>query len=319
MEFGNLENSKYFIISLLIFIFMTLGFIKRNKIIKNIGLNDKRKLGILKIVLILCGSLLVVFSLLSPQKLRANEEIDVKGANIYALIDVSKSMMTKDIYPNRLEGAKRSLFEILNNLKGDRIGFIPFSDSAYVQMPLTDDYQMARNYINAIDGNLISGGGTQLLQGLELANKSFEESKISDKEVVILTDGGDYDKKVIEYAKNNKIKVFIIGIGTEKGAVIPGKNGFLKDKNGETVISKLNNNFMKQLASETNGNYYEVNNLVDGTKVFLKDLKNLDRKTTRKEDVKVYKKYYQIPLLIGIILLTLGYLIKGGIKDKNEI
>lgn len=316
MEFGNKENIIYIIIPILLFIIFLLGLRKRENILKNIGLFSKRGIEILKILLITCGGFLVFISLLSPQKLKEDEKIQVKGSNVYALIDISRSMLTKDVYPNRLEGAKRSLDEILDGLKGDRIGFIPFSDSAYVQMPLTDDYSMGKNYVNAIDSNLISGGGTKLLQGLELANKSFEESGVNHKIVIILTDGGDYDKNIIDYAKNNKLKIYVIGVGTENGGVIPGKVGFLKDKNGNTVISRLNDKFMKELANETGGKFYEVNNLTDGTKILLRDIKNLEGKNIREENLKVYKKYYQIPLGIGIILILCGYLLKRGIREE---
>lgn len=268
------------------------------------------------------GAGLVAFSLLSPQKPMEKEAVEVKGLNVYALIDTSRSMMTEDVYPNRLEAAKRTLEKLLTNLKGDRIGFIPFSDSAYIQMPLTDDYSIGGNYINALDTNLISGGGTELYQALQLAEKSFSEIGSDNKTVLILSDGGDFDEKSLKFVKDNKINVFSVGIGTSEGSIIPeyvnGKKiGFIKDDSGSAVVSRLNSDFLKELAEAAGGKYYEVNNLNDNTIDFFKDSATLERNNQRNEEMTVYKKYFQIPLGIGMLLILLGYLIRGGVKDEK--
>ena len=118
------------------------------------------------------------------------------------------------------------------------------------------------------------------------------------------------------------MNVFSIGIGTDEGTIIPeyvnGKKvGFIKDQKGSAVISKLNSDFLKKLSSESNGKYYEVNNLKDDTSNFFRDTANLERKNQRNESMKVYKKYFQIPLGIGILLILLGYFIRGGAKDEK--
>ncbi|WP_291259278.1 VWA domain-containing protein [Fusobacterium sp.] len=295
---------------------------KRIEILNFLKLRIKRRISTLKIFLVVSGAVLVVIALLSPQKEIADKEIEVKGMNIYALIDTSKSMLTEDVYPNRLEASKRVLKNLIQSLKGDRIGFIPFSDSAYIQMPLTDDYSITENYINALDSSLISGGGTQLYQALTLAEKSFSEIGSENKTVIILSDGGDFDKKSLEFAKNNKINVYSIGIGTQAGNVIPNyvneaKRGFIKDDKGSAVISKLNSSFLQQIADDNGGKYYEVNNLVDNSKNFVQDSANLERKSQRNEKSKVYEKYFQYPLFLGILLILLGYLLREVIKDEE--
>ena len=268
------------------------------------------------------GSVLVVISLLSPQKEIEDEEIEVKGMNIYVLIDTSRSMLTEDVYPNRLEAGKRVLTNLIQSLKGDRVGFIPFSDSAYIQMPLTDDYNITQNYINAIDTTLISGGGTELYQALELAEKSFKEIGSENKTVIVISDGGDFDKKSLDFVKENKIDVYSIGVGTKEGNVIPEylngvKRGFIKDESGSAVISKLNSDFLQKISNENNGKYYEVNNLVDTSKNFVNDTINLERKNQRNEKTKNYEKYFQYPLALGILLILIGYLLKEVIKDEE--
>lgn len=322
MEFGNLQNSIYLIFPLILLLIMILGMRKRKDILNILKLRNKRRISIIKILLLTLGSVLVVISLLSPQKEIEDEEIEVKGMNIYVLIDTSRSMLTEDIYPNRLEAGKRVLTNLIQSLKGDRVGFIPFSDSAYIQMPLTDDYNITQNYINAIDTTLISGGGTELYQALELAEKSFKEIGSENKTVIVISDGGDFDKKSLDFVKENKIDVYSIGVGTKEGNVIPEylngvKRGFIKDESGSAVISKLNSDFLQKISNENNGKYYEVNNLVDTSKNFVNDTINLERKNQRNEKTKNYEKYFQYLLALGILFILIGYLLKEVIKDEE--
>lgn len=322
MEFENLQNSIYLIFPLILLLIMILGMRKRKDILNILKLRNKRRISIIKILLLTLGSVLVVISLLSPQKEIEDEEIEVKGMNIYVLIDTSRSMLTEDVYPNRLEAGKRVLTNLIQSLKGDRVGFIPFSDSAYIQMPLTDDYNITQNYINAIDTTLISGGGTELYQALELAEKSFKEIGSENKTVIVISDGGDFDKKSLDFVKENKIDVYSIGVGTKEGNVIPEylngvKRGFIKDESGSAVISKLNSDFLQKISNENNGKYYEVNNLVDTSKNFVNDTINLERKNQRNEKTKNYEKYFQYPLALGILFILIGYLLKEVIKDEE--
>lgn len=322
MEFGNLQNFICLIFPLILLLIMILGMRKRKDILNILKLRNKRRISIIKILLLTLGSVLVVISLLSPQKEIEDEEIEVKGMNIYVLIDTSRSMLTEDVYPNRLEAGKRVLTNLIQSLKGDRVGFIPFSDSAYIQMPLTDDYNITQNYINAIDTTLISGGGTELYQALELAEKSFKEIGSENKTVIVISDGGDFDKKSLDFVKENKIDVYSIGVGTKEGNVIPEylngvKRGFIKDESGSAVISKLNSDFLQKISNENNGKYYEINNLVDTSKNFVNDTINLERKNQRNEKTKNYEKYFQYPLALGILLILIGYLLKEVIKDEE--
>ena len=157
---------------------------------------------------------------------------------------------------------------------------------------------------------------------MELAEKSFNEIQSENKTIIILSDGGDFDKKSLDFVKKHKLNVYAIGIGTDGGSIIPeyinGKKvGFIKDENGSPVVSKLNSDFMKKLAESSDGKYYEVNNLKDNTIDFFKDTANLERKNQRNENMTVYKKYFQIPLGIGMLFILLGYLLRGGAKDEK--
>lgn len=319
MEFGNLENLIYFIFPILSFILLIMGYEKKKKGLKFLNISNNKKINFLKIFFITIGTILICISLLSPQKLIEEKEVERKGNSIYILMDTSRSMLTKDIYPNRIERAKTIAKNIILNLKGDKIGIIPFSDSAYIQMPLTDDYKIAENFINVIDTNLLSGGGTNIFEGLSIANKSFEETETENKIVLVISDGGDTDDKTLDFIKKNNLKVYSVGVGTNKGSVIPDnkKSGFIKDEKGNIVVSSLNSKFLKEMSKISNGKYFEVNNLLDNTKEFIFDMETLNKSKIKDEKISIYEKYFQWFLGIGILFILIGYFLKGGTKYEK--
>ena len=319
MEFGNLENLIYFIFPVLSHILLIIGYEKKKKGLKSLSISNNKKINFLKIFFINIGTVLICISLLSPQKLIEEKEIERKGNSIYILMDTSRSMLTKDIYPNRIERAKTIAKNIILNLKGDKVGIIPFSDSAYIQMPLTDDYKIAENFINVIDTNLLSGGGTNIFEGLSIANKSFEETETENKIVLVISDGGDTDDKTLDFIKKNNLKVYSVGVGTEKGSVIPDnkKSGFIKDEKGNIVVSSLNSKFLKKMSEISNGKYFEVNNLSDNTKEFIYDMETLDKSRIKNEKISIYEKYFQWFLGIGLLFILIGYFLKGGTKNEK--
>lgn len=317
MEFGNINDLKYIIIPILIILVIIFGIRKRELILKQINWNTHKNFFRIKMLLIIIGTIFLFIAFLSPQKLKQEKEVAVKGNDIYVLIDISKSMLAKDVYPNRLELSKIELQHIFEHLRGDRVGIIPFSDSAYIQMPLTDDYFMAKNYIGAIDSQLISGGGTKLLEAIELANQSFEKTKTKNKTVIIFSDGGERDKKLLNYVQENKIKVFVFGVGTRNGSVIETDKGFIKDNAGNIVISKLNDDFLQDVAKSTGGAYYSLNNLnTNNYKKLIKDLNFLKKSVKRQEKIKTYDKYYQYFLSVALFLILLGYFLKKSSKEE---
>lgn len=319
MEFGNLENLIYFIFPVLSHILLIIGYEKKKKGLKFLNISNNKKINFLKIFFMTIGTILVCISLLSPQKLIEEKEVERKGNSIYILMDTSRSMLTKDIYPNRIERAKTIAKNIILNLKGDKVGIIPFSDSAYIQMPLTDDYKIAENFINVIDTNLLSGGGTNIFEGLSIANKSFEETETENKIVLVISDGGDTDDKTLDFIKKNGLKVYSVGVGTEKGSVIPDnkKSGFIKDEKGNIVVSSLNSKFLKKMSEISNGKYFEVNNLSDNTKEFIYDMETLDKSRIKNEKISIYEKYFQWFLGIGLLFILIGYFLKGGTKNEK--
>ncbi len=319
MEFGNLENLYYFIIPISILIIMGRGIKKKNIVLNILKLKSEKIVGVIKLILIVVGSILITISLLSPQKLLRNEKIKTKSNNIYILVDVSLSMLTEDVYPNRLDRGKEAIENIISNLSGDRVGIIPFSENAYIQMPLTEDYKIGNYYVDAIDSDLISGGGTNILEGLKIANSSFEKINAENKIVLILSDGGDKDQETLDFIKENNIKVYSVGVGTARGGVITpsGRKEFVKDEAGNIVVSRLNSNFLQEMATESNGNYYILNNLQDNTINFTQDMKTLKKEDEIEEETKIYRKYYQIFLGLGLLLVLIGYFFSKKVKDDE--
>ncbi|MGL5057433.1 MAG: VWA domain-containing protein [Fusobacteriaceae bacterium] len=320
MEFGNLNYILWFLIPGIFIPIFFLGMRKKNWILKELEILQKKDYDYLKALFYFLGLVSLVVSLLSPEKEIESQTREIKGLDIYFLIDTSNSMRVGDVYPNRLDAGKRVINSVIDGLKADRVGFIPFSDSAYIQMPLTEDYKMAKNYLSAIDNNLISGGGTELLSALELGEKSFKDAQVKDKIFVIISDGGDYEKKVVDYVKNNDLEVYSFGIGTLSGGTIPKEEkgislGFIKDDSGKTVVSGLNNGLLKSIS---NLGYTQIDNLSDNTGKFFQSIENLNRDTSRKSKIKSYKKYYQYPLLLGFIFILLGYFIKVGVIYENK-
>lgn len=321
MEFGNIKDTIYGVVLLLGGISMAVGIIKKKKIIEALDLGRLRRTEYIKALFLLLGVALINIALLAPQKLESEREVKSEGLSIYILVDISRSMLAEDVYPNRIEAAKTALRGVIGSLQGDRVGIIPFSASAYIQMPLTDDYNIAGNYIDVIDTKLISGGGTDILEGLKLANSSFTEIGSKNKLVLIISDGGEKDG-AIEYAKDNGIRIYSMGVGTSKGSVLPNyekgvRRGFITDSKGNTVVSKINETFLREMAEKTGGKYYRIDNLNRG-ETFAEDISSIAREEMGEQTLRIYKHYYQFPLFLGFLLVLLGVNLKGGIVDEED-
>lgn len=317
MEFKYPFNIVFVFIPLACVALIILGYKKKENILKIMKINGVNTFKWLKIALISAGFGLMIFSLLGPQLFQGLVEVEKEGLDIYVLIDTSKSMLSEDIKPDRISRAKKIIENLINNLKGDRIGFIPFSSDAYIQMPLTDDYQMAKMFLNVIDTDMISGGGTNIAAALTLAHNSFTRSSSADKVVVILSDGEEHEKQSGEILKgfaDNRLRVFTIGVGTEKGGLVPEydntgkeKKGYKKDENGDFVMSKLNPEILKELATLGKGTFYQASLAGDEIQGLVKSISSFKRDAFKVDEIRRYRQIYQYFLGAGILLFLLGY------------
>jgi Ca-activated chloride channel homolog len=325
LEFKNINNLIYIMIPILCLVLLVLGFKKKEKILsllkRNIDIRNKT----LRIIITFSGLLFIVFALLGPQVLQGYTEVERKGLDIYFLIDTSKSMLVEDIKPDRMSRAKKVIETILNSLNGDRVGYIPFTSSAYIQMPLTDDYQLAKMFLDVVDTDMISGNGTNIGTAINLAANSFERTSSADSVIIILSDGEEQDSKSVDALKKTESKnlhVFTIGIGTEKGGLIPVYDtsgtqvtDYMKDDSGQYVNSKLMPEVLKNLASEGNGAYYESTVTGDEITQLTKDISTLKTDTIKTDRVSQYRQLYQYFLGAGMLLLILTFLLPERTKQ----
>lgn len=268
MKFARME--MLFLVWLLpvLLLVMVYGFRRRKKILSRfafgkglafVSAQADMKRRWIKCGLILIALLFVIFSLMGPQYGYRWQEIEQKGIDIIVALDCSKSMAATDIKPSRLDRAKREIFDLLGMLKGDRIGLVAFAGTAFLQCPLTLDYETFYLFLNTLTPDFLPVGGTDMALALKTAVSGFNDTENSEKAVILITDGdntGDDPLKQAQTAKESGIKVFCIGVGKNAGVPIPNENGgFKKDRSGKIVVTKLDEDLLKQVVAVTNGVY----------------------------------------------------------------
>lgn len=241
-------------------------------------------------------------------------EIKRQGLDIMIAMDVSKSMLAEDVKPNRLERAKLAVKDLIKKLQGDRIGLVAFSSTAFLACPLTSDYGGFLLALEDIGPQTISQGGTDLARAIEESLKGYEKIPSQYKSVVLITDGENLQGNPLQAAQqaNQKnIKIFCIGIGTEEGEMIRvandnGEKEFLKDKSGNFVKSRLDENMLKKIALETGGAYVHASGADFGLDyIYQTRLAPMEKREIDEKMKKQYVDRFQIPLTLAIIALII--------------
>ncbi|MBI2420280.1 MAG: VWA domain-containing protein, partial [Ignavibacteriales bacterium] len=263
----------------------------------------------IKNALIILAITFVILGFANPQLGTRVEEVKQVGIDVVICLDVSNSMLAEDLKPNRLELAKREIGDMMKRLQGDRIGLIVFAGDAYVQFPLTSDYSAANLFLNAVDVNSVPRPGTAVASAISLAVKSFDQHSKTQKVVVVITDGEDHEGNITEAiseAKDNNVVVYAIGMGSPQGAPIPvtderGNNtGFKQDQDGQTVLTKLDEKTLMQIAGSANGKYYLSTPAGKELEAILKDLSSIEKSeygTKRITDFEDKFYYFLLPAL----------------------
>lgn len=276
----------------------------------------------LKFALILISISLLIIAYANPQVGTKMQEVKQTGIDVYILLDVSRSMQAEDIKPNRLEKAKFQISNLIQKLRGDRIGLVIFSGEAYIQFPLTTDYSAANLFLSAVDFNSVPQPGTAIASAINLATQSFD-SAATDKAIIIITDGEDHEgdiDKAVENAVEKNIKIYTIGLGSPDGVPIPVYDnrgnviGFRQDTNGQTVLTRLNENILREIANKGYGKYYRGNNYEDYLDKIYSDLSQLEQAEFGVKKVTDYEDRFYYFLAPAIILL----LIEIFITDKRS-
>ena len=281
-------------------------------LIKEIASRYDGRKRILKSWLILFVFVLSIFALSRPQWGFEWQEVKREGLDILILVDTSKSMLTQDVKPNRLERTKLAVKDLLKKLKGDRIGLIAFAGDAFLSCPLTVDYRGFLLSLNELNTNMVSRGGTNISIALKEALESYQDIPNKYKAVILITDGEELEGNAISLAKRAKeenIKIYTIGIGTREGEIIQVSNNrgefeFLKDNSGNFVKSRLNETLLKKLAIETNGVYVRASGAEFGLDyIYDKELSKLEKREVESKMDKRYHERFQFPLAAAFLLL----------------
>ena len=286
---------------------------------------DYRK-RLLKSSLMVLAISLMLFALMRPQWGFHWEEVKRKGVDILVALDTSKSMLAEDVKPNRLERSKLAIKDLVRNLKGDRIGLIAFSGSAFLQCPLTLDYGGFLLSLDNTDTDSIPKGGTSITSAIKEALRSYEGGQKKYKVLIIITDGEDHEgdpAQAAEEAKKEGIKIFCIGIGTKEGDLIPvadetGQKSFLKDSQGNVVKSRLDEASLQKIALNTGGVYVRATNAEFGLDLIYRE--KISRMEKRELDAKMNKHYeerFQIFLWLALFLLVIEYFISDNKAMKG--
>jgi Ca-activated chloride channel homolog len=222
------------------------------------------------------GLLMLIFALARPQFGSKLKEVKKEGMEIVIALDVSRSMLAKDIAPNRLASAKRSIQRFISKLDGDMVGLIVFAGDAYIQIPLTSDYGAARMYLDNVNTDIAPVQGTNLADAIDMSVKAFSPDPEPAKVLLIISDGEDHEENVIEAAKKagkEGVRIYTVGMGTKKGSPIPKvSGGFHKDNTGQVVISKLNEKVLSSIADAGKGRYVLAGKSGAGLDVILNDI-----------------------------------------------
>jgi Ca-activated chloride channel family protein len=260
---------------------------------------------------------MMIIGLANPQIGSKLEKVERKGIDLVIAIDVSESMLAQDIKPNRLQRARQAISRLVDELKNDRIGIVVFAGKAYTQLPITTDYSAVRLFISNISAESIPVQGTAIAEAINLAVDLFDETE-TDKAIIVISDGEDHEGDVIESAKNavkKNIRIYTIGMGLPDGAPIPVidrygmQQGFKRDRNNNTVISKLDENMLKEIAEAGMGNYVRANNTQVGLRIIFDEISKLEKTEIESRMFTDYENRFQYFLAPALLLLLIEFLI----------
>lgn len=276
----------------------------------------------LKSLFLFFGLGLMIFALAGPRWGSHYQEVSRKGVDIMILVDVSPSMKVQDVKPDRLERARREILDFLRVVEGDRVGLVAFSGAAFIQCPLTMDYVALQMFLDSLEPDLVPVPGTDLGAAIDTGVSSFDFTSETDKVILIITDGEDNEDRGIRAAENaaeKGVKIFVFGIGDVSGGPIPegkGKGGFRKDNDGNLILSKLNEDSLKEIASMTGGLYVRsVAGDLDLDLLYFDGVRSkTEVKTLKSGKIKVYEERFSIFLLAALLFL----LLEGALDERRS-
>lgn len=333
-RFGNPEYLWLFIVMpLLLAIYIFLNIKKRKDVQKLGTLSTLKKMmpelslkrSYLKFWLIFSALCVGIIMIARPQFGSKVETVEKEGIELVIAIDVSNSMLARDVSPDRLTRAKQILTRLIDVRKNDKVALIVFAGEAFVQMPLTSDTQSAKIFLNSIEPSLVPVQGTAIAQALTMGMNSFSSDKDVDKAIVVITDGEDHEGNATEIAKQAAdagIMINIVGIGSAEGSPIPVSkygNNFMTDNEGQIVVSRLNEQMCIDIAQAGKGLYVQADNTNSAIRALETELDELETANSSTLLYSEYDEKFGIFAWVLLILLVLEILIydKKNLLYKN--
>lgn len=320
----NFAQAQYLFLLLLIpvfFVIQAVVFYFRKKRIKAFGDPElvaqlmpsysKAKVW-LRLSLFSVGFFFFVIGLSRPQIGAKLKEHETKGAEIMIALDVSNSMLAEDYSPNRLERAKLAISRLVDKLREDRIGLIVFAGNAYVQLPITTDYVSAKMFLNTISTETVPIQGTSIADAIATATRSFSAQSEKSRAIIVITDGEDHEEDPLPAVKDAVemgARVFAIGVGSPEGKPIPMNGELLKDKDGEIVVTRLDEEILKKIADEGNGVYVRARNTEFGLNPVIDNIRKMEDEKYSSIVFEEYDEQFMYFLAIALFFFVLEMLI----------
>jgi len=326
MRFGNPEILLLLLLVPILILLMYFSIKRRKKVFSEFSSIELQKKLItnlshvsrtLKSILWICIIVLLIIAAARPQWGKKLQILEEKGLDIVVAIDVSTSMLAEDLAPNRIQRAKNSFMTFIDMLTGDRVGLVIFSGDAFVQCPITSDYSALKMFASIVDVGLVPEEGTDIANAIKKASTLFVHDT-QNRVMVLITDGenlqGDF-KDAVKKAKENHIIIYTLGIGTQKGAPIPlinpqtGEKEYLKDREGNIVLTKLDFSNLSWIAKETDGLFFQVSAGQQEIRDILNDISLLEKEKIAERHYSQYKEQYQFFVLFALFLLLIEFIL----------
>lgn len=271
---------------------------------------------VLKFILQVLGIISLIIILARPQFGSRLEEVKKEGVEVIIALDVSNSMLAEDIQPDRLTRAKQALSRLIDNLDNDKIGLIVFAGDAYTQIPITTDYISAKMFLSAINPSMVPKQGTAIGAAIDLGMRSFSPGEGKSKAMIIITDGENHEDDPVSMASEaskSGIIIHTVGIGSSEGVPVPltqnGRKDYLKDADGNTVITKLDEDVLKKIALNARGNYVRANNTSIGLEEIFGQIRKMKTQEMESKMFTDYNDQFQIFAAFSIFFLLLDFVI----------
>ena len=275
----------------------------------------------LKFWLLFGAIAMVIIVMAGPQFGSKLETVKRQGVEIMVCLDVSNSMLAEDVSPDRLSKAKQMLSKLTDGFSNDKVGLIVFAGDAFTQLPITSDYVSAKMFLSSINPSMVSTQGTAIGAAINLAMRSFTPSETSDKAIILITDGENHEGGAIEAAQEaakKGMRVFVLGVGSPDGSPIPveGTNEFRRDKDGNVVVTRLNEQMCQEIAKAGNGIYVRVDNTNNAEKALNAEINKLAKADVETQVFTEFDEQFQVLAWLAILLLAADLMI---LNRKNPL